>query len=159
MPNYKPLESRFWSYVSKGDSCWLWIGARTVTGYGAIGAERPSRKTLKAHRVSYELHLGKIPDGLLVCHRCDNPLCVNPDHLFLGTSLDNNRDREAKGRGNQAKGQSQAHAKLTEDDVKYIRASRLTTYALAKQYGMHYTTIMDARKGTTWKHVKATQSS
>lgn len=91
--------NRFWNKVYKTDSCWLWIGSRLPTGYGTF---RVGKKVKRAHRVSWELHNGPIIDGsLLVCHTCDNPMCVNPDHLFLGTNLDNMRDRNAKGRNPQ----------------------------------------------------------
>jgi hypothetical protein len=88
---------RFWTRVDKSGECWVWTGAHLPTGYGRLtGAKRG----MYAHRFSWELHNGPIPDGLLVCHKCDNPPCVRPDHLFLGTNVDNIRDRDAKGRGN-----------------------------------------------------------
>jgi hypothetical protein len=103
---HRPLAERFWPKVVKSDGCWLWVGAKFERGYGCIVAGGPringrpaERRHLYAHRVSYELSVGPIPDGLYVCHHCDNPPCVNPSHLFLGTATDNNRDREAKGRG------------------------------------------------------------
>jgi len=92
-----PAEERFWRQVQKDvDGCWLWTG-RPVQGYGRF---RPSSRGTKigAHRYSWELHVGPIPDGLDVCHRCDVPLCIRPDHLFLGTHADNMADMVAKGR-------------------------------------------------------------
>lgn len=90
-----PLEERFWRRVKKTDGCWEWTGGLLSSGYGAcfVGAYSTG-----AHRVSWELANGPIPDGLWVLHHCDNRPCVRPDHLFLGTVLDNNRDAIAKGR-------------------------------------------------------------
>jgi hypothetical protein len=93
------LDCRFWSKVIKSDKCWTWTGAiNKHTGYGTIGLGRRSGKTRGAHRVSWELAHGPIPEGLYVCHRCDNKRCVRPDHLFLGTAEDNAQDALRKGR-------------------------------------------------------------
>lgn len=89
-------EERFWRYVEKTGDCWNWTGGRGGDGYGHFYAENDSR--VMAHRFSYRIHNGEIPDGLIICHRCDNPSCVRPDHLFLGTHLDNVRDMFSKGR-------------------------------------------------------------
>ena len=90
------IASRFWTKVKKiDDGCWEWTGATTFGGYGTLRIERHN---VGAHRIAYELAHGSIPDGLLVCHKCDNPCCVNPDHLFLGTFEDNLKDKIEKGR-------------------------------------------------------------
>jgi ribosome-binding protein aMBF1 (putative translation factor) len=111
-----------------------------------------------AHRYSYELAFGAIPDGLLVCHRCDNPICVRPDHLFLGTALDNVRDACAKGRavtGTRVKGS--ATPKLTEEMVRQIRHERATQgtsyLKLAEKYGVNFSAIGHVITRRNWKHV------
>src|SRR5262245_56294238 len=92
--NDDSVKRRFWSKVQKTETCWLWTGAKT-RGYGAINIDHHA---VLAHRVSYELHIGPIPDGLYVLHRCDVHACVRPDHLFLGTHLDNIQDMVLKKR-------------------------------------------------------------
>ncbi len=97
---------RFWTkYAESGiEDCWEWLAGRNRRGYGKF---KMRRKTRPAHRVAYEMHIGPIPDGILVCHRCDNPGCVNPAHLFLGTAQDNMSDKVAKNR--QSKGRDVWH--------------------------------------------------
>lgn len=92
------LLGRFMSYVQEGDGCWLWTGDKFRDGYGKFKGPAPDHKTYQAHRFSFEHFIGPIPDGLLVCHRCDTPPCVRPDHLFTGTHYDNVQDAIAKGR-------------------------------------------------------------
>lgn len=99
-PKKTPRDERFWQKVEKTDTCWLWRGSKNTTGYGQLRTDRLE----KAHRISWEIHNGPIPDGLAVLHACDNPPCVNPSHLWLGTQADNARDRQAKGRQNRRPG-------------------------------------------------------
>lgn len=93
-----PLAERFAAKVHKTDGCWLWTGATTSTGYGHLTKGGHDGRPVKAHRLAYELANGPIPDGLEVCHHCDTPLCVRPDHLFLGTRRENLGDAMRKGR-------------------------------------------------------------
>ena len=113
-----------------------------------IGSRKDgTRKSVSTHRLSYELHYGEIPQGMEICHKCDNPCCINPDHLFAGTRQDNIDDRERKGRNNPPKGEKHAKAKLTELDVLTIREKRLQGVSfgkLAKEYGVCKKTIQDA---------------
>lgn len=97
-----PLPDRFWTKVRKTESCWIWVGSKSRKGYGRIGTEKFASAKL-AHRVSWEIHRGEIPTGALVLHHCDNPSCVRPDHLFLGSGADNNADMARKGRGTKSK--------------------------------------------------------
>lgn len=129
------LEQRFAEkYEVDSDGCWLWIASRHPRGYGAI---RVAGKTVKAHRLSWELHRGVIPGGLHVLHRCDRTACVNPDHLFLGTHADNMADMVRKGRARGARGRWQ---KLDDDLHCEIRAryasEAITQRALAAEYGV-----------------------
>ena len=96
----KTLEERFWAKVQKSDACWGWIGSRQHNGYGYLHfGGKTKRKPLRAHRVSWALHFGEVPEGLSVLHQCDNPSCVRPDHLFLGDRSANMQDCAAKKRG------------------------------------------------------------
>lgn len=113
---------RFWSYVDRQNDqavCWNWIGAALNRGYGKISH---NKKTRAAHRVSFEIAYGTIPVGLFVLHKCDNPLCVNPFHLFLGTQLDNMHDRNKKGRANLQRGEDHYACKYSDELIAYIRS-------------------------------------
>jgi hypothetical protein len=149
------VEYRFWNNVDKStDGCWLWQGWLDSKGYGAI---RVNGSAIKAHRLSYELHRGTIPDGLFVCHTCDVPRCVNPDHLFLGTAEDNVNDMMAKGRHSALRGSQCWNAKLTEQDVLDIRRlyaqGNISTRALGKKYGVTKTAILWVIQEKNWRHL------
>jgi hypothetical protein len=111
------VEERFWKYVNKTDYCWIWSGGKYSNGYGSLAI---NTYPVLAHRFSYELHFGKINPNLLVCHKCDNPSCVNPEHLFLGTQKDNLQDMIFKNRLNR-KGEKSNNHILSKDDVISIR--------------------------------------
>lgn len=120
-PNYKPLEERFWTKVRKGVSCWEWVGCKDQLGYGQIKSSM-NRKNLRAHRLSYELSKGKIPKGMIVCHSCDNPSCVNPEHLWLGTDKDNMEDMVNKGRTPSHSKEKNGNSRLVATDIEKIRS-------------------------------------
>jgi hypothetical protein len=149
-----PLIDRFEAkYIPEPNSgCWLWTGAINADGYACIGADAPSRKVLGAHRVSWELTNGYIPNGLHVLHRCDVRCCVNPDHLFLGTHQDNIADCKTKGRAIRARGGWQWKAKLTEEQVRWIKGSRNKLREAAEICGVSISTIWWIRNGRSWKH-------
>ena len=156
----KSPEERFWDKVIKSDvpgECWKWTGSKNNCGYGTFGV---NYKTITAHRFSYALHNGQIPDGMLICHKCDNPSCVNPSHLWLGTNADNTKDRESKGRGNYtnpAKGEKHWNVKLSESDVQKIRELIFlgnTNRHIAKMYNMSEAQISKIITGKTWKSLK-----
>lgn len=131
----RSLEERFWSKVDKSGSCWLWKASCYPTGYGAFGSEKVQR----AHRVAWELTFGKIPDGLYVLHHCDNPPCVNPNHLWLGTQADNLADMVKKGRA--IYGEAIGNSKLTTGNVLRIRELRtkgMSVILLARLFGISH---------------------
>lgn len=113
---------RFWGKVLLGDNCWVWTGFCDPEGYGSFW-HKHKQSNVRAHRVSWEMTYGQIPDGLFVCHRCDNPSCVRPCHLFLGDHVANMADMMAKGRGrkNSLAGEKHVWAKLSEASVAEIR--------------------------------------
>lgn len=158
-----PLEQRrYWRHVDKTADCWVWNGYRVPDGYGRVMLRR---KIWMAHRLSWAMARGPIPDGLTVCHRCDNPPCVNPDHLFLGTNADNNADAHAKGRRayqrgtfrpNGLRGETHPHAKLSEDQVREIRLARAVgedALALSGRYGVSRNQIYLIERRKSWPHI------
>lgn len=163
-PQALPIAPRFWSKINKDGPipahcpqlgpCWLWTGGTRQRGYGSLSG-------LRAHRISWGIHFGPIPPALLVCHHCDNRLCVRPDHLFLGTHSDNSRDMVSKRRHRAAthpmpRGSASNNSKLKEDQVVVI-LRRYTEGALqadlARQFGVGQTTISAIVRRLTWRHL------
>lgn len=146
---FNTLDEAFEAQITKAEGCWLWTGATAGKGYGALSAEGVLRY---AHRFSFEKFRGPIPAGLHVLHRCDNPPCCNPDHLFIGTRTDNMHDASVKGRLRNRERNPQA--KLTEAAVAEIRERYLrggiSRRALGEEYGVNEATIGKAVRGKTW---------
>lgn len=152
-------EERFWNLVQKGDGCWQWLGSKTRGGYGMFGVSRPHWHNVIASRHAYTLTYGEIPSGFDVCHRCDNPSCVNPSHLFLGTAKENMQDAARKGRMRppRLKGEEHPHAKLTTAQVVEINrraAAGERQASLAREFGISAVTVCQIVKGNRWVHVK-----
>jgi hypothetical protein len=136
----------------KGKGCWLWQGLVRADGYGATRLEGREQG---AHRVAWKLFRGKIPLGVVVCHRCDVRACVNPAHLFLGTAAENARDMSAKGRNR--RGEKHGSAKLKLEQVRRIKGmlaeDRMYMSEIAREFGVSETTIRAIREGKTWKGI------
>ena len=151
--------SRFWSKVDKSGACWVWTRNKTQGGYGQSSFRIGGRAfTLLSHRVSWVIANGPIPRGLFVLHNCpsgDNPACVNPDHLWLGTLADNNHDMMAKGRFRPHVGVRHPMARLTEADVRSIRERAKTTLhkVLASEYRLHVRTVSYIVTRKYWPHL------
>lgn len=152
-----PIVERFWRNLTPGspDECWEWQGQMSRK-YGVLSISRVPRL---AHRLSYELHNGPIPDGMSVCHSCDNPVCCNPSHLWIGTHADNNADMRAKGRDAPLvarNGEDNGFSKLREVDVLEIRrlaTNGIAQIELARRYNVCPTTIGFVVRRETWQHI------
>ena len=153
------ITNRFWSKVDKVSShiyykeikCWTWIGATNKNMYGYF---RVNDKIKKSHRISWEIKYGQIPEGKRVLHHCDNPPCVNPEHLFLGTDKDNSQDALNKGRLFIPYGERHGQSKLTEEQVKSILKDTRFHTKIATDYNVSRRTISYIKRGEAWKHVK-----
>jgi hypothetical protein len=136
--------------VERPTGCWEWIGGHNLQGYGQLKIKGIMQR---AHRVAWMLRYGPIPDGLFVLHRCDNPPCCNPDHLFLGTQADNIADRRTKGRAPDLRGSRNAAAKLSEADVLVIRqrlADGVRQMDIAAEFGITQSNVSLIARGITW---------
>lgn len=147
--------------VDPNTGCHEWQGTK-CHGYGrlTIGSRTDgTRRTGSAHRISYFIHHGKLPEGHEVCHRCDNPSCINPEHLFSGTRQDNVDDREAKGRNRPNKGSKVGTSKLKEVDIPVIINMKMngnSSRDIAKKYNVDHSTILNIVNRSSWKHVEIT---
>jgi hypothetical protein len=151
--NSIPPAIRFWRFVWKTETCWVWTGGYYVDGYGMFGISKGA-SPVRAHRFSWELYNGISPGKLYVCHLCDNPACVRPDHLFLGTQGANLADMIAK--KIMPRGQNRAWAKFTTEQISELRSayrSGVNQYELAKRYGVEQTTVSAIIRRKTWRHI------
>lgn len=152
-----PIDIRFddkWQPVTDC-GCYLWSAATNAKGYGkfSIGPQ----KWVLAHRYAYERAKGSLPPGVIVCHKCDNPSCVNPDHLFSGTHKDNAKDRDSKNRRVALRGENHGRSKLNEQKVFELRklaAEKKFSYAsLGKLFGINRKTASDIVNRNIWSHI------
>lgn len=155
MPSWPSAEERFWSRIIKGgtDDCWNWTASCNSEGYGNMWIDG---KNVGMHRYSYKLANGPIPDGLWVLHRCDNRLCCNPAHLFLGTSQDNVDDMCAKGRDRQLHGEQCNLSRLKKQQVLAIRRDcrdGMTYMKIATKYGIHVSTARRIGRRELWSRL------
>lgn len=150
LPKRKKLKSHFYDNCipEPNSGCWLWEGPvySNMYGYVEIRDERYS-----AHRFSFELSNGQIPNNMFVCHACDNPICVNPEHLFLGSHNDNMLDKARKNRG---KGERHPSARLTASDVLTIRSDKRSHSMISKEYGIARQTVGDIKNRRRWGHLE-----
>ena len=155
-PKIRSLEivcELFWTRVHKSSTCWLWTGARkSQMGYGAIWC-RP--RLLSAHRLSWYIKHGPIPRGMMVLHRCDNPLCIRPSHLYLGTHTENMADMSKRGRTDRTgrPGMKNGRAKLTDEQVQEIRTSNEPRSTLVKKFGITKCVVSQIILRKTWRHI------
>ena len=157
--NTRNINDRFWAKVEKTDNCWEWIGSKNNYGYGKIIL---LRKLISAHRLSWIIHNGDIPEGshygtVCVLHKCDNPSCVNPDHLFLGTHSENMQDMLKKNRGAKQVGEEASNSKLNSSQVRIIRywwsMGNMTKSRIGKFFDVSYSAIDCIVRRKTWKHI------
>lgn len=150
----KNLSERIAQNIDKSGDCWNWKGYRDADGYGVFSFRGKRRK---AHRVAWEIVSGEIPRGMCVCHRCDNPSCLNPSHLFLGTNQDNTRDKMSKGRYSCLRGERHQNAKLSEFQVREIRRLRgmgLGLSLISERFGVNVSVVSMIANRKRWTHVK-----
>jgi len=154
MAKKQPLESKLTRYSINKSGCWIWQGSKTKDGYGVLGHGRG--KQLRAHRAAYMVKHGDIPQNVFVCHKCDNPLCINTDHLFLGTAKDNTQDMIQKKRRANLSGENHPSAKLDNEKIELIRTYRkkgMLLAEIAKIFDVTFQTVSHICRGKAWKHI------
>ena len=154
--NHAPPEERFWRFAEKLDGCWKWSGKKN-NGYGVLSKGAKKDGYFLAHRFSWELHnKQKIPEGMFVMHKCDNPECTNPEHLTIGTPKENTQDMIAKGRKRVVAplGTENGKSILDEEKVRFIRSSDLPHAKLARLLEVSPNCVRGVRIGRTWGHIK-----
>ena len=148
-----PAEERFARSIVKTDECWLWKASKDKNGYGIFKGSLAGVPFTRAHRFSYALHTGDLLVGMQALHTCDNPSCVNPEHLFSGSNADNMRDKIEKGRSRVAVGEQNGHAILTERQVRRILKDPRPYAEIAAQYDVAPSTIGSIKQRYSWKHI------
>lgn len=151
------LEDRLRNGTAWDGSCLVWRGARNETGYGLMAVQG---RTKTVHRLAYETWVGPIPEGHVVRHKCDNPPCINPEHLETGTHVDNMNDMVTRNRTNPRRGESVGTSRFTEDDIRNIRSLYkvgVTQVEIGKMYQTHQGTISAIVLRKSWKHVPDTE--
>ena len=150
----KSKSKTFWSYVEVSPECWQWIGATDKDGYGVM-TYGGTRRQFRAHRISWELHNGKIPSGQVVRHTCDTPTCVNPDHLIIGTVKQNAQDMVERGRS--LRGEKNHKSKITASTVREIRRlysiGGMTQKQIGEKFGINDRSVSHIVRRVTWAHV------
>ena len=155
--NSRKPEDRFWEKVKLGEGCWVWTASVNAYGYGLFARQTTPSRCVLAHRYAYECLVGPIADDLCVLHRCDNPRCVRPNHLFLGTRTDNTNDKVAKGRARGPQGEAHPRCKLTAPRVRQLladwKAGGVSKSELSRRYGISHRNVRNIIDGQTWRHL------
>lgn len=148
---------RFFQKIKKTDGCWLWTGSKTEWGYGRVWL---NRKFYQANRVSFAIHKHPVPKNKLVCHSCDNPSCVNPDHLFVGSDNDNWQDCRQKRRNRHPRGEEHGRVRLTTEQVMEIKRDyaprKMPKRVFAEKFGVSVSCIQHIVRGDNWKSMAPT---